>query len=208
MSVADKVQETHNKTAFYIFTNKLEAASNKGLFWSVEQLKDSEDLWGPEEVLRRTWGGPEEDLSVCHLSWWWISLQTYSLFSSLCDSTWTQHQMFVTEEEIIKEPVCLITCLSLSSMLSGCFRPPGSLWLVDGDPAVCWLAVVGLGHAHQWGSEVTVGQELERLGLLQGLLPNNGEIRFIDLIDQNWYWGDRYLAISLIIDYWFVSPAG
>lgn len=56
---------------------------------------------------------------------------------------------------------------------------------MDGGPAVCWLAVVGLGHSQQWRSEVTVGQELEGLGLLQGLLPYDGELRFIDLMARS-----------------------
>lgn len=38
-----------------------------------------------------------------------------------------------------------------------------------------------------------MGQDLEGLGLLQGLLPSKGEVRFIDLKDQ-------YLRLSLIID--------
>lgn len=41
--------------------------------------------------------------------------------------------------------------------------------------ALCWLAVAGLGHALQWGQEVSVGPELDRLGTFQGLLPPEGE---------------------------------
>lgn len=46
---------------------------------------------------------------------------------------------------------------------------------MDGGPTLFWLAVVRLGHPLQRGSEVTVGEELETLGLFQGLLPSDGE---------------------------------
>ncbi|KAK2828363.1 hypothetical protein Q5P01_019397 [Channa striata] len=42
------------------------------------------------------------------------------------------------------------------------------------DTSLCWLAVAGLGHPCQWCSEVSVGQELDCVGLLKGLLPYNG----------------------------------
>lgn len=46
---------------------------------------------------------------------------------------------------------------------------------MDGGSALRWLAVAGLGHTHQWGSKVTVDEEVECVGALQRLLPADGE---------------------------------